>query len=102
MNEVEPPWLEDGLKELFGVVFSIQITLSIAYSGIVAGREPTADDMEPMSWAIYSMVRKLNAVEGAGALQRLQTSPGGWSRSWSPTTRCSRPRWPSARCRWAR
>ncbi len=72
VDEVEPPWLQDGLKELFGVVFSIQIALTIAYSGIVAGREPTADDMEPMSWAIYSMVRELNAILGAGAVARLQ------------------------------
>ena len=42
------------------------IALSIAYSGIVAGREPTAEDMEPMSWAIFSMVRKLGAIEAAG------------------------------------
>jgi amidase len=61
----------DELKELFGVVFSIQISLSIAYSGIVAGREPTPEDMEPMSWAIFSMVKQLNAVLGAGAVARL-------------------------------
>jgi amidase len=70
--EVEPPWREDGLKELFGMVFSIQIGLTIAYSGSVAGREPTAADMEPMSWAIYSMVGQLSAVLGVGAVARLQ------------------------------
>ena len=72
VQEVEPPWREDGLKELFGAVFSIQIALSIAYSGIVAGRKPTVDDMEPMSWAIFSMVGQLNAVLGAEAVVRLQ------------------------------
>jgi amidase len=70
--EVEPPWQADGLRELFGVVFSNHIALSIAYSGMVAGREPTAADMEPMSWAIFSMVRQLSAVEGMGAAVRLQ------------------------------
>jgi amidase len=39
---------------------------------MVAGRTPTADDMEPMSWAIYSMVGKMNAVEGLGAAVQLQ------------------------------
>jgi amidase len=72
VEEVEPPWQSESLRELFGVVFSIQISLSIAYSGIVAGREPTAQDMEPMSWAIFSMVQQLNAVLGAGAVARLQ------------------------------
>ncbi|HEY4428512.1 MAG TPA: amidase [Solirubrobacteraceae bacterium] len=73
VEEVDPPWRIEGLSELFGAVFSIHIALSIAYSGMVAGREPTADDMEPMSWAIYSMVSKLSAVDGMGATVRLQS-----------------------------
>jgi amidase len=75
VEEVEPPWQLDGLQALFGAVFSNQIALSIAYSGMVAGRGPggiTAQDMEPMSWAIYSMVGKMNAVEGLGAAVQLQ------------------------------
>jgi amidase len=70
--EVDPPWQEDGLRELFGVVFSNHIALSIAYSGNVAGREPTGEDMEPMSWAIYSMIQNLGAVQGMGAAVQLQ------------------------------
>ncbi len=72
VEEVEPPWQLDGLQALFGAVFSSQIALSIAYSGMVAGRTPQADDMEPMSWAIFSMIAKMNAVEGLGAAVRLQ------------------------------
>ncbi len=72
VEEVEPPWQVDGLSELFGAVFSNHIALSIAYSGAVAGREPTAADMEPMSWAIFSMIGKVSAIEGMGAAVRLQ------------------------------
>jgi amidase len=72
VDEVDPPWQGEGLRETFGVVFSIHIAMSIAYSGMVAGREPTAQDMEPMSWAIFSMVKGLNAVQGAGVVVRLQ------------------------------
>jgi amidase len=72
VEEVEPPWRLDGLSELFGAVFSNHIALSIAYSGMVAGREPTAEDMEPMSWAIFSMVGKLGAIEGLAAAVQLQ------------------------------
>jgi amidase len=72
VEEVDPPWHDDSLRELFGVVFSNHIALSIAYSGMVAGREPTAEDMEPMSWAIFSMIGKLGAIEGMGAAVRLQ------------------------------
>jgi len=72
VEEVDPPWQADGLQQLFGAVFSNHIALSIAYSGMVAGRTPSADDMEPMSWAIFSMIEKLNAVQGMGAAVQLQ------------------------------
>jgi amidase len=70
--EVDPPWQEPGLSELFGVAFSSQIALSIAYSGHVAGRVPSADDMEPMSWAIFSMISKLTTIEAQSVVVRLQ------------------------------
>lgn len=72
VEEVDPPWQDDALRELFGAVFSSHIALSIAYSGRIAGREPTAEDMEPMSWAIYSMIRELGAIESRGAEVALQ------------------------------
>jgi amidase len=72
VEHVDPPWQADGLRELFGMVFSSQIALSIAYSGNVAGRGPTAEDMEPMSWAIYSMIGKLGAIQSMAAAARLQ------------------------------
>ena len=53
-------------------MFSNHIALSIAYSAHVAGREPAAEDMEPMSWAIYSMIQKLGAVQGMAAAVQLQ------------------------------
>jgi amidase len=73
VEEVDPPWQVDGLSEMFGVVFSNHIALSIAYSGVVAGREPTAQDMEPMSWAIFSMIKQLGAIEGLAAAVQLQS-----------------------------
>jgi amidase len=72
VEEVDPPWHTDGLRELFGVVFSNHIALSIAYSATIAGRDPTAEDMEPMSWAIFSMIQKLGAVQGMAAAVQLQ------------------------------
>jgi len=72
VEEVDPPWQVEGLSEIFGAVFSVHIAMSIAYSGVVGGHEPTADDLEPMSWAIFSMVKKLSAVESMGMAVRLQ------------------------------
>jgi amidase len=73
VQEVTPPWQIEGLSELFGAVFSVHISLSIAYSGMVAGHVPTAEDMEPMSWAIFSMVKELGAVENMAAVVQLQS-----------------------------
>jgi amidase len=72
VEHVDPPWQIDGISELFGAVFSIHISLQIAYSGIVAGREPVAEDMEPMSWAIYQMTQSMNALQGKGLEVQLQ------------------------------
>jgi amidase len=72
VQEITPPWRIEGLGDVFGGVFSVHISLSIAYSGIIAGREPTAEDMEPMSWAIFSMVRKLGAIESMASTVKLQ------------------------------
>ena len=72
VEHVDPPWQEDSLREVFGAVFCQAIAISIAFSGSVAGREPTERDMEPMSWAIFSLARTLNSIEALGAAIRLQ------------------------------
>jgi amidase len=72
VEEVEPPWRIEGLSELFGGVFSIHIALQIVYSGIVAGHDPTPEDMEPMSWAIHSMTQSLTSVQGFAMEIQLQ------------------------------
>ncbi len=73
VEEVTVPWQLDGLAELFGTVFSAQIALSIAYAGRVAGHAPTDADMEPMSWAIFSMIANMGALEGLRSAVRLQS-----------------------------
>jgi amidase len=72
VEEGDPPWRAEDMSQLFGAVFATHIALSIGYSGAIAGREPTAEDIEPLSWAIFSMVKKLGAVEGLAATIRLQ------------------------------
>jgi amidase len=77
VEEVDPPWQVEGLSELFGSVFSIHIALSIAFSASVAGREVSAEEMEPLSFAIYSMVGKLGAIEGLAVTTQLQAFARG-------------------------
>lgn len=77
VEEVDPPWQIEGLTELFGSVFCVHIALSIAFSASVAGREASSGEMEPLSWAIYSMVQALGAVEGLAATTQLQAFARG-------------------------
>jgi amidase len=70
--EIDPPWRAPGLSELFGAVFAVDVSHSIAYAGAAAGREPPAQEMEPMSWAVFSLVRGMSALEGHEAAIRLQ------------------------------
>lgn len=72
VEEVDPPWQIPGLSELFGGVFSVHIATQILYSGMVAGREPVAEDMEPMSWAIHQMTKQIDSVHGLGMEIQLQ------------------------------
>jgi len=72
VEEVDPPWQIPGVSELFGAVFSIHVALQIVYSGMLGGHEPTEEDMEPMSWAIFSLAQSLNALQGKGLEIQLQ------------------------------
>jgi amidase len=70
LEEIAPPWQDDDLAELFGAYFGAAVALGIRFSAINAGRaEPTAEDMEPMSWALWERSRHLDAV----GFQLLQT-----------------------------
>ena len=72
VEEVELPWQNQEIADLFGAAYCSYISLSIAYSGLVAGREPTEQDMEAMSWAIWGLARSVNSVEFLGAYTQLQ------------------------------
>lgn len=73
VEEVDPPWQIEGLSAVFGGVFSSHIALSIAFSAMVGGKlPPQAEDMEPLTWAIHSMVAKMSAVEQLALTVQLQ------------------------------
>jgi amidase len=69
--EFDPPWPDEGIVEAFGAVFCTFIALGIAYSEQLAGREAKAEDMEPMSWAIRSLAKSIDAVQGLGLQAQL-------------------------------
>jgi amidase len=64
LEEVSPPWPGEGISEIFGAYFASFISLSIRYSAAIAGKlEPEPDDVEPMSWALWSMCKGITAEQ---------------------------------------
>jgi amidase len=74
VEETTPPWTDDRLLPLFSAEFMTAIAMSVAWSGQVAGREPQAEDMQRLSWAIYDRIRNTNALDTAAAHVQLQLS----------------------------
>lgn len=72
VEEVQPPWQQPGLLELFTHAFGPAICSSIAAGGLLAGRPPREDDMEPLSWALWTLCNGITAVQATVANYRLQ------------------------------
>ena len=72
VEEVRPPWQRPGLLKLFTHAFGPAICCSIAAGGLLAGRAPQAQDMEPLSWELWQRTKRVDAVEAELARHALQ------------------------------
>jgi amidase len=72
VEEAQAPWAEGPLQQTFTAVFGPLVMLQVAFARMVTGREPTADDMEPLSWALWELVQGMSALEAHLAVTRLQ------------------------------
>jgi amidase len=71
--EADPPWRQPAVLEMFTACFGPLVCLNIAFAEILAGREITEADTEPLSWGIYRLCKdKISSVDGAGAQVQLQ------------------------------
>jgi amidase len=69
--EADPPWQDASLLETFTANFGPALATQMAFIGIVNGREPTAEDMEPLSWAIYNLSKGIDSVQASLATYQL-------------------------------
>jgi amidase len=72
VEEAQAPWRDDSLLESFTALFAPLVMLQVAFGRIVTGREPTQEDMEPLSWALWELVSGMSALEAHLASARLQ------------------------------
>jgi amidase len=85
VEEVEPPGRFGGLFDTFTDVWAAMSALGVTFGGMIRGREPTADDVEPLTWALYGHARENASVAFMRSLTILQRVARGsveWSSRW--------------------
>jgi amidase len=70
----EPGWKDDMLVHLFSATFGPAACTQILFAQMLAGREATAEDMEPLSWHVYQQSMGLPAPMYMGAMAQLSAA----------------------------
>jgi amidase len=70
--EAEPPWGDPALLQTFTAVFGPAVCTQIAFGGLLMGREPTAEDMEPLSWELFQLCKSIDSTNAALAELQMQ------------------------------
>jgi amidase len=63
VEEVQAPWGSQDLLEVFTLAFGTAVGLGIYFGGLVSGREPSPDLVEPLTWAVWEGVRDRSALD---------------------------------------
>lgn len=77
VEEIEPPWSVPELPRLFTVSFAASVAIAIAFAGRLAGREPSPDDVEPLSWELFKRAADVSSMQHAAAITQLQAFARG-------------------------
>lgn len=72
VDDVDPPWVSKEVLQLFTAQFGPAVCMQMAFAAMLAGRQPTADDVEPLSWWLWETVQGIDAVSAELAGARLQ------------------------------
>jgi len=63
VQAVAAPWGDEDLLQVFTMVFGTPIALAIYFGGMVTGRQPTAELVEPLSWTMWEGIRERTALD---------------------------------------
>lgn len=75
--EADPPWAMPGLEDMFGALWAPMISLQTGFAAQIAGREPTDEDLEPLTMALWNAAREIDALTYAGAEVQIQAAAKG-------------------------
>jgi amidase len=63
VEEVEAPWSAMDPMDAFLMAFGTPIAMGLFFGGMVTGREPSAELMEPLSWQMWEAIRAHTALD---------------------------------------
>lgn len=72
------PWAIPGVMELFSASFGPAVASTIVFAATIAGREPTAADMEKLSWYLWERASQLGSAHFLAAQAQLQALARGF------------------------
>jgi amidase len=72
--EATPPWSMPGLFESFSAVFGPLVSTAIGFGALLAGRPPTEDDVEALSWHLWERAIDQHSIDYLAATLRLQAA----------------------------
>jgi amidase len=63
VERFEAPWRNDDVLRTFTAVFGTPIAAAAFYGGLVTGREPSPELLEPLSWMFWEGMQERSAVD---------------------------------------
>jgi amidase len=73
VEEIVAPWSNLGLLPDFTRVFGPNVSMQVEAGGKLAGREPTEEDVEPLTWTLWQHARDTSVLGYLTALGRLES-----------------------------
>ena len=73
VEEIAPPWSDLDLLADFTHAFGPAVSMTTLIGGRIAGREPTAEDVEPLTWALWERARSQDTLSLLAAQNRLES-----------------------------
>jgi len=72
VEEITPPWSVGDLLPDFTRAFGPHVSMQTVIGGAIAGREPSADDVEQLTWTLYEHARETDTLSHLSAMGRLE------------------------------
>jgi amidase len=73
VEEVTPPWSDQEVLSDFTRLFGPMVSMTTLIGGRLRGREPTEEEVEPLTWTIWEHAQSTSALEFLSADGRIKS-----------------------------